>query len=395
MATPSIHPHRMRGAVYLQTGDVQPDTEYTTSHNIPGRTILIQAAYYATENRTDRSLDDITPADIAPETANIEAESGRIHLKPTTVAAGTYNLSLDAGTTTAASSSQTSPGAGADGNTNTYWYNSSSESPTGAWWGITTAAVETVLSVELVWYNTSYVADFALQTSNDGTTWNTEESFTGVYGAGTQLVTLAAAATSSRFRLLFSNPNNATYVVIREIRIQRADGTGYPTGPLYATTAASLNSSNWEAGVAFDAVVAESPGTTSVRFLVSVDARATWQYWDGAAWAAGALTSAAWGAASNDIGGLRGLTPANWAALIGAGGTFDLAVQMESSSSTQTPSIGNIEFSYTTGTFRKIAGDNEVELRQYDDGVTLGVKNVGAVPRDFFVTIIAIPQPQL
>lgn len=392
MATPSPHPHTIRGAVYLQTGDVAPKTEVFLEHTIPGRTIMVQAAYFDREKREDDTLSYILPAEITPEKAGIAAIGGRVQLAPISTTPGSTNISILETTEPFASTSQTTPGAAADDKTGTIWYNNTSESPDGAHWGIKCDPGETVQSVQIEWHSAAYTANFDVQTSPDGSTWTTAQSFVGV-GGGTQDAVLTSAVTSHYFRLLFNTPVNSTYVVAREIRFQRADGSGYPLGPHYATTAASLNSTLWDDGIEFAVRDLQEPGKSTVRFIVSVDGRSSWQYWNGSAWAAAALTSASWGAICNDAGVLRALTPANWAALIGAGGTFDVAIQMETSDPTYTPAVSGLVITYATGMFRKVASSSEVELREYDDGATVGVRNIGSVTRDFFVSILAIPQP--
>ena len=390
MAHPTEYPHSLQGAVVLTTGSVQPGVEALLEHQAPGKTVVGQAAYYDSDARTDDSLMYPVPADFAGSGVEIEVAGGRLRLAPSAEGAGAHDLCGDKPTTPIASSNAAAKNKAADGDAGTYWLNANSEPPAGAWWGIKMPAAETVLSFSVVWYSSSYTADIEFQSSPDGAAWSTEETF--AKSGTTQSETLAAAATAKYFRLRFANPTNATYVVLKEVSIFRADISGFAVGSAHATTAASFDTTLWSGGVAFSADVAESPGTTYARFLMSVDGGTSWRQWDGAAWAAAPLTAAAW-ADYDNIGTLTDRTPADWAALLalGVGNTLDMAIQLETADGGATPSVGAIRWSFQTGTFRKVVDSSEAVIREYNDGKTVGVYNSGAVARDFYVSILTLP----
>ncbi|MDZ4384842.1 MAG: hypothetical protein U0944_00290, partial [Candidatus Moranbacteria bacterium] len=129
------------------------------------------------------------------------------------------------------------------------------------------------------------------------------------------------------------------------------DSESYPTSqPYYLTTSdtSQFNTATY-AHLAGVSLTQTTSANTSLKYLVSFDNRATWKYWDGLAWQTSVLDDLQTN--GMDQSTLEGLAQAAWES---AGGfapgvtaTLDFAVDLQTSSVSETPILDNISVDYT------------------------------------------------
>ncbi len=117
-------------------------------------------------------------------------------------------------------------------------------------------------------------------------------------------------------------------------------GQQYVTGPYYvATTDATQIDVSTYASIHSATLSTVEPVTTTVKWAVSFDHRATWKYWTGTAWASiGGLTAA-------NLESYGNTTAAMAAALAGVDvtgvNTINLAYSLKTTNQSYTPSVDN------------------------------------------------------
>jgi len=334
---------------------------------------------------TDNSLDFDT-ADEANYTQEDSANGtefigGLVRLKGSYSGSSATNSAL--GQTASASSSSQPASRANDGDNNTFWYTTNGNA-TGGWWQVDLGSSMMINSASVRWYTTSSsyrCSSFRIQGSNDGTT------FANVFGphdsssdAQDQVYNFSPA--SNRYwRFLCETAVSSNYYVVREARVFEALGT-YPQTPYYVTTNTnSINTSTWT-GVSNFQTTQVTPTNTSLRYLVSFDGRTTWKSWNGSAWVtvAGGLNDLQTSGVTAAT--LSGLSSANWMSAGGinsdASQTLDFAIDLDSNSVSEAPSLSQISIQYVQATYDRVADDSNYDIRYIDSTHTTIKNNTGS-----------------
>jgi alpha-tubulin suppressor-like RCC1 family protein len=195
--------------------------------------------------------------------------------------------------------------------------------------------------------------DFAFEASNDGQSW-TSIGTGSIDCSGTWNVDQVFnfdnenSYRTYRIRQTSSGCAGNWYYGMREIFFYEND-IDYPTTAKYVTTNdnSQIDVSNWS--MINTALVTDStPASTSIKYLVSFDDRATWKYWNGSFWTASSLGNLQTNGMSSST--LASLTSANWSAsggfVAGTTATLDFAVDLLTSNDDVTPSLDNIAIGY-------------------------------------------------
>ena len=125
--------------------------------------------------------------------------------------------------------------------------------------------------------------------------------------------------------------------------------TAYPTSQAYYITTAAGSQLDVSAWSNIDSVTTTqtTPTNTDLKYLVSLDGRTTWKYWDGSAWQTSTLANIETNGMSQTT--LEGISSANWSASGGfqAGTTsiLDFAVSLSTTDASVTPTISQIQAS--------------------------------------------------
>jgi hypothetical protein len=149
------------------------------------------------------------------------------------------------------------------------------------------------------------------------------------------------------------NSNNTAYN-----GIQGSTGTsttrnidiGYLTGADYITTqnASQFETTDWSA-ISSITFTQSTPGTSTIKYLVSFNNRTTWKYWNGSSWQTTTLANISTN--GNTKAELEALSSSNWSSANGfaSGSTsaIDFAIELTSSDEQTTPALTSIEFGYT------------------------------------------------
>ncbi len=121
----------------------------------------------------------------------------------------------------------------------------------------------------------------------------------------------------------------------------------YPTTPYYITTNATSqkNTSTWGA-IQNISTTQTTPINTNIKYLVSFDNRTTWKYWNGSSWQTSTLANIATNGMTKSS--IEALTATQWNTTNGfTPGTFDIAASLSTTDTAITPSLDNIQISYT------------------------------------------------
>jgi len=145
----------------------------------------------------------------------------------------------------------------------------------------------------------------------------------------------------------------------------------------YVTTASGSNFDNsiWT-NIAQMVFTESLPQYTQIRYLISVDERNTWKYWDSSAWSNTALSGIDDYGNSSDI--LEGLSTNSWDTLCTtSSGTCDIAASLKTTSSCSAPVLDKIEVVYSTPGARLKIGDSDLVIEYTDETTTKITNNSG------------------
>ncbi len=121
----------------------------------------------------------------------------------------------------------------------------------------------------------------------------------------------------------------------------------YPTTPSYITTHTNSqkNTSTWGAITNITATQI-TPTNTNIKYLVSFDNKSTWKYWNGSSWQTTDIADIATNGMTKTT--IEALASAQWNATNGfTPGTFDIVASLSTSDASVTPSLDNIQITYT------------------------------------------------
>lgn len=155
--------------------------------------------------------------------------------------------------------------------------------------------------------------------------------------------------------------------------IETMPGTYDTTQGWYVTTldASQINTSAW-AGISQILIESSILANTSINYLVSVDDRTTWKYWDGQVWQTSAIGDI--DTNGNDATTLQNLTQVEWDMLFVAG-TFDIAASLKTTSAAATPELHSVKLISVSTEPPKRIGDSDIEVTFMDTKNTK-VKNL-------------------
>lgn len=146
-----------------------------------------------------------------------------------------------------------------------------------------------------------------------------------------------------------------------------------------------IDTSNW---IELDSVTTfeNTPSNTDVRYQISIDGRASWNYWDGSAWQLATLGSLT---ESNTKVEIEALGTADFNLLF-VPGTIDIAVILNSTDPTVTPSVTQFIFNYKINGFTKVS-DNDLSISLNSANASTITNNSGGPLNNLKVNIL-IPQ---
>lgn len=295
----------------------------------------------------------------------------RVRLHATFTGTGSTNLALNTNAT--ASSSTNPPSNAVDGNDSNFWYTAANNA-NGGWIELDLGnSAPPFNRAEIRWYNatgTYNCSTFEIQgTNTSGSNYATV--FTGNTVSDPQDSTYNFSPNAYQYwRFLCTVANNTTYYVVNEIRLFEALAL-YPTTPYYVTTGVNrLSTSSWTSLPDLSISQLE-PANTSIRYLVSFDERSTWKFWNGSAWTASSLANLQTQGMTQAQ--LEALSTAQW---FSAGGinsnvsqTLDFAFDLRTTNNSQTPSVDQIEITYTTPTYWRI-NTAQYDVKEFNDTQT-------------------------
>jgi len=205
----------------------------------------------------------------------------------------------------------------------------------------------------------------------DGASWAVGGSSTNCNSAGdanSHINSLDSSTRAVTYRAyLVSDGNQQVSIDTNAVGYNQKS---YPVGQAYfvsTTDTSALNTTIWEK-INSASITESTPVNTAVKYLVSFDGRTTWKYWDGGAWqvsvdtsSGGVLTDANAFTNANDKTTIEGITPTQWSTLggfdQGTTTSLDVAIDLETTNSTVSPSVSLIEFNYDEiGIWQQILG---------------------------------------
>ena len=229
--------------------------------------------------------------------------------------------------------------------------------------------------------NDKTVAKFTLETSaafnhptaweflgsSNNSDWTEINSYSGEsFSSGEKRSFTFSNSTSYRYyRLNFTAVNVYSRIFMEEIEMMELEGVGYSTTPYYVTTAdaSQLDTSSWGTieGVS---ITASSSAQTDIKYYVSFDDRANWNYWSGSAWISTTTLANMQTYGMSATSTLETLTSANWSASGGftSGSTtvMDFAMDLSTSDSAWTPELDQISVDCSSS--------QDLVSSQYDSG---------------------------
>jgi len=300
---------------------------------------------------------------------------------------------------TASASSTTQPASNAiDQNTGTFWYNSSSEPPVGAWWKLDFGSVTGIYSTEVIWYSTSYYAtDVSIEYSNDDQNWTlalrdqscvytSSGNSTGQY----KFADFSNPIFARYFRFTCNASVSSSYFIFREVYLYEASANGFPTGADSTISNIKANrqidSVNWSL-INSSTLNGTFPAGTSTKMLLSFDDQTTWVYWNGSAWTTTILANIDTNYMTHTT--FDGLSTANYAAANGfnsSTNTIDVAINISTSDSTKTPIVTDVTFNLTTNNFREVLHSDTIRIR-YITPTKTEFKNISTESKSIIATI--------
>ncbi len=297
---------------------------------------------------------------------------------------------LTSGKTVSASTSSQPAINGNDTNNNTFWYTTSGGS-NGGWWQVDLGGgAPAVRRATVRWYTTtsSYrCSTFNIEGSNtDGSGY--VSVYTGNTSADPQEATYNFAPNTYRYwRFVCTTATNTNYYVVREFRLFEALAS-YPLTPYYVTTDANtITTSSWTGVTNFD-FTQTTPALTSIRYLVSFDGKTTWKYWNGTAWTASSLANLQTDGMTE--ASIEAITSAQWMAAGGinsdAAETLDIAFDLDTNDSAVTPSVDQLDITFTTPNYWKINTQN-YDIHEYSTTETQVTNKTGAT-KNVKITIL-------
>tara|TARA_R100001163_G_C5068136_1_gene207976 strand:+ start:1877 stop:3262 length:1386 start_codon:yes stop_codon:yes gene_type:complete len=304
-----------------------------------------------------------------------------------------------ANTGTATSSTFTnSPNNAIDGNINTFWYNSTSESPVGAWWKINFGSPTEINSIGLQWYSTTYYStDISIEYSNDDINWTlagrdqsisytSSGQSTGYY----KFDSFSSPIFAQYFRLTFNTSINSTYVVVRLIQFFTTNAVGFPTNDnctIYNDkNNRQIDTTYWKQ-INSCSIDGRFPANTITKILLSFDNQLTWVYWNGTQWSLSSLANIVTSYMSNST--FNTLTNTEFSASNGLNSstkTIDVAINIASSISTASPVINKIVFNVTTSIFYELINNSNIRIRLISPTKT-EFKNSSELTKTFLINI--------
>jgi hypothetical protein len=200
------------------------------------------------------------------------------------------------------------------------------------------------------------------------------------------------------YRFTFLETISNKYVVVQEIRLYAAVGSGYsvdtPCGIYNISANRKVFTGLWNT-INSTALLYFKPAGTTIRMLLSFDSQSTWVYWNGSAWSTSSLANL-W--SLSEPGASLSMMPEVFNALTNAnyheaGGfrsgdnTISVAFMLSTSDAGETPSIDTVMFNVTTNQFKQSAFDNDIRTRIINTYQT-EIKNMAAETRTYYISLV-------